>query len=275
MSEALINLETAKTIEIEMLKEYAAFCEAHHLRYTLAYGTLLGAVRHKGFIPWDDDIDIVMPRPDYNRFLELTKDGLLSNYIRVIASLNEPNTLYPYAKLIDVRTMAVETGVRVKHTLGVWVDVFPMDGIPANKWKAALLFIRLRIFQSLLYLSIVNVNVKSWRGLLRGLLVLPSRTFNYRYLVKRIEKEAQRNKFENCDYTAVVVSGYGKREIVLKEDYLDYIALAFEGDYYKAPSNYTEYLKRLYGNYMQPPPEHKRHPTHPMKAYWKSKEGEE
>jgi lipopolysaccharide cholinephosphotransferase len=267
---SILNTTELKLIELEILKEFAKFCEDHNLRYYLAYGTLLGAVRHQGFIPWDDDIDVIMPRPDYTRFLKLTKNSMGEN-LRVLSSFNEPDTIYPFAKVVDTRTTVIETTIRLNNPLGVWIDVFPMDGIPEDKKEVDSLFLKMKIYQQLLYLSIAKITKgkNMLTTLLKCILIPPARLLNYRYIIQKIEQKAQQYEFDNCDYTAVLVGVYGQKEVVLREEYIKPVKMIFEGEYFYVPSNYHEHLTSLYEDYMQPPPVKNRISTHTMKVYWK------
>ena len=122
----ICNLSEIKKIELDILRAFRSFCEKNSLRYFLAYGTLLGAVRHGGFIPWDDDIDVAMPRTDYERFLKEFRDERYEVY-----DLSKKGYFYPFAKLCDTTTVLIEE-MSVKNSIGVYIDIFPMDGIADN-----------------------------------------------------------------------------------------------------------------------------------------------
>ena len=117
-----------KTIELEILREVAAFCDMHDVRYYLVCGTALGAVRHDGFIPWDDDIDLGLPRPDYERFLSLFR----SEKYTVLDSRFDDRYPYAFAKVSDNATCLVEN-IAQPFPMGVYIDLFPIDGLPANE----------------------------------------------------------------------------------------------------------------------------------------------
>lgn len=123
-----ISFEEMKKVELEILSFFADFCETHNLRYFLAYGTLIGAIRHKGFIPWDDDVDIQMPREDYDILISLFNIGNDSPY-RLISPL-EKQSCYTIVKIIDTRTIKIENGIK-NDPLGIDIDIFPLDGIPS------------------------------------------------------------------------------------------------------------------------------------------------
>ena len=121
-----IQFEEMKKIELNILIYFTEVCEENNLRYYLGGGTLLGAVRHKGFIPWDDDIDVMMPRPDFQKLLSLSINNENYNIIK-------PGTAgyyYNFAKLVDTRTILEEKGIKRIDGLGVYIDIFPLDGMP-------------------------------------------------------------------------------------------------------------------------------------------------
>lgn len=120
-----LNSDEIKAIELSIMKELDAICRANGLTYCLAFGTALGAVRHGGFIPWDDDIDVFMPRPDYERLFKLFEGGIDCPYRLV--SYRDGSSIYQFAKLIDERTSSYETFVGKKNPMGLWVDIFPLE----------------------------------------------------------------------------------------------------------------------------------------------------
>ncbi|MGQ0468134.1 MAG: LicD family protein [Sporichthyaceae bacterium] len=123
-----LSAADVRRIQLEILRTFDAFCSAHNLRYYLAYGTLLGAVRHGGFIPWDDDVDVMMPRTDYERFVSAFAAEPNRRGLQVRACSNTPGWPYPFAKVVDLTTTLHE-GVGLPP-LGVNIDVFPVDGLP-------------------------------------------------------------------------------------------------------------------------------------------------
>ncbi len=134
-----ITLDEMKSLELEMLKDVAAFCDKNHIRYYLSGGTLLGAVRHKGFIPWDDDIDIIMPRPDYMKFVSSYNGSHPLYYVKSIE--NDPRYWRTFAKVFDSRTFLKEDAIRIdKPGNAVFIDIFPMEGLPPSRMQQYILF---------------------------------------------------------------------------------------------------------------------------------------
>lgn len=128
-----LSEQEIKKVELDALLYIRKICQQYHLRYYLAWGTLLGAVRHKGFIPWDDDIDIMMPRSDYERLLELVP-SLRHSYYKILSNPKNEDYYYTHAKMIDTRTLCVENDLQTIQNMGIWVDIFPLDGMP-DKFK--------------------------------------------------------------------------------------------------------------------------------------------
>ena len=120
-----LNLEEIQAIELDILTFFADICERHGLDYFLAYGTLIGAMRHEGFIPWDDDIDVCMPRADYEKLWEVSREEEFAPY--QLVSYRDKSSLYSFFKLVDTRTLVHETYIADQYETGLWIDVFPLD----------------------------------------------------------------------------------------------------------------------------------------------------
>ena len=119
-----LTLQEIKSVELEILSMFDEFCKKNSIKYFISNGTLLGAVKYKGFIPWDDDVDLLIPREDYNRLLKLFKD---SDRYRIFAIEKDKNYRYPFAKLCDMTTRKDEFGYDNGLELGVDIDIFPLD----------------------------------------------------------------------------------------------------------------------------------------------------
>ena len=142
-----LSQDEIKDGEVSILRAFHEFCENNHLVYSLAYGTLIGAVRHKGFIPWDDDIDVVMPRPDYERFIGLAVSGVFPEGCRVQAT-EVDGFIQSFAKVIDP-SISVKSGRNRSETKEwLWIDVFPIDGLPEQK-KQAFFYFKAKVYGAL------------------------------------------------------------------------------------------------------------------------------
>ena len=126
------TVEELQKIELEILKYIDKVCKENNLTYFLAYGTLIGAIRHKGFIPWDDDVDIQMPRDDYNKLCDILKEE--NGRYKLLDHKEGLGYIYPFAKVIDSNTRLIETGLTETVNMGVYIDIFPIDGTP-NDFK--------------------------------------------------------------------------------------------------------------------------------------------
>lgn len=268
-----LEISEIKKYSLEVLRAIRAVCEEHGLSYSLTGGTLIGAVRHQGFIPWDDDIDIMMPRPDYDRFVQIVKAGDYGFDLRCAEICGE-DYWYPFAKACHKNTLVRENAVQESKTpLGVFVDIFPVDGA-GNSWRAAKL--RTMIFQFFHGLKITSNWTRYHRSKLRKWYYEPARYVCYliskllgRRLIDRIMDRFLRGKdYRKCSYAGRLVGDYGSKEIMPKALFEEKIKVTFEGEAFDAIAGYDTFLTRLYGNYMQLPPEEKQVTHHEFEAFW-------
>lgn len=254
--------------ELELLKYFDALCQKHHLKYVLFYGTLLGAVRHQGFIPWDDDIDVCMPREDYNKLIEIAKSELDKNHT---LQYSGEGTEYfcSYAKLRDENTTYLETLIKdVDMSHGLFIDIFPVDNIPDSK-----ILRKIHCYRTYFLVSLRMARVKSlctaspsWkvRAVKRCLHML-SMLIPKKALEKHINRVASKyNSKQTKQCTVAVVNSISESyNIFLRKEYFtDTIPMRFEDALFPVPKDYDEALIRCYGNYMELPPEDKRVANH-------------
>lgn len=254
-----LNIEETKQIQLNILQSIHDCCIKKGIKYSLCGGTLIGAIRHKGFIPWDDDIDIFMLREEYNKFIHTFKDERERYVLHCLE--NDPKYNYPYAKVEDSRTYIAENVTAYK--MGVNIDVFPVDNCCDSKEE------------SIAYIK----GAKKSQTLYKGKLIIPSsrNTFitrmciygvklftlfsSLRSLAEKLSAYSKRGK-ENSKYVATIVSGYGVKELQLRSNFKVYITLPFENRIFCVIKEYDSYLKSVYGDYMKLPPEEKRHSPH-------------
>lgn len=257
MSKEYLSRTDCRNIQIEILNTISAACEELNIHYYIAYGTLLGALRHKGFIPWDDDIDISLFREDYEKLLAYLKEEKSNTWLKVLDK-DVDGYYYPFAKAVDNRTMAKMEDNTTSH--GIWVDIFPLDNIPDNENEAR------RFLKSCLLLRSITIamttdftaeNLGKKRFIKRILSLLATvigknRIHNYyeRLIIKYREC--------NCKSVACLSTPYTLHEQIERDFLAPIKEWTFEDQCFTGPKNASEYLKRIYGDYMTLPPEDKR-----------------
>ncbi len=261
-----VNKDEIKTIQLDILQSIHEFCQERNVRYSLAFGTLLGAIRHKGYIPWDDDLDIMMPRPDYERFVK-EYQGNHPHYV-IQTYKNDESYFLSLAKVYDNRTEQIIFPTKT----GVFVDIFPIDGLPDTENEAKQYIDKYckLIFHDILYTCKNN----AYRS--------GSKLFNsIKYIVKRILYPSRQRGIEKLDalinswpYEASSYAGYaivetGMKGYMKKAVFEDYVLVPFEGKEYYAIADYDTFLRKRYGDYMQLPPVEERVPGHAAPVYWK------
>lgn len=263
-----IQFEEMKKIELNILIYFTEVCEENNLRYYLGGGTLLGAVRHKGFIPWDDDIDVMMPRPDFQKLLSLSINNENYNIIK-------PGTAgyyYNFAKLVDTRTILEEKGIKLIDGLGVYIDIFPLDGMPETpdarkKRFKELNSIRKRINNTCLLKPKFHRNPFAYLNACR--IYNSNKNIDLSSLQKKYLDSALKNSFDDSEFVFAAGGAYGARDIFPGKWFEKEIELQFENLSVKAFNGYDFYLTQLYGDYMTLPPEDKRVTPHHSIVYFK------
>lgn len=254
-----LSIDEIKKTELNILIEFADFCKKNNLKYYLAYGTLLGAIRHKGFIPWDDDIDVYMPRPDYDKFLKLTgfspiKANLETRLYDYCAHTN----IYPFAKIIDTDSIVYEKGKSKANVSGIWIDIFPLDAFPLEVNKAKKLFnkyLTLRKFQDLATTYPFFANQNLFKKIYKTVFVAPFiRLYDVKKICKKMDLLAQTYSYEDSEAVADLTWGDNIESYVMKDELEPSIEVEFENHMFAAPNKWHEYLTRVYGDYMKLPP---------------------
>lgn len=260
----------SKNIMLEILQNIDSFCRNNDIKYFLAYGTLIGAVRHKGYIPWDDDIDIQMLRQDYNKFISMYSD---SRYI-LITPENENNYYLPFAKVYDNQTLLVENISHSKE-IGVYIDIFPIDDCGSTHEESVNFSKKSNLFRKML--AVKNLQFSSSRAIYKNcILVIAKMLLLFiprRAIIDRLQKKISCNLTKDISFVGELSQYvYDKRSIWRKEVFRSVIYVEFEGYSFCVPVGYDEYLKTTYGDYMQMPPEEKRISHHSFDAWWKSED---
>lgn len=259
------TLKKLHNVEIEILDEIVAICEKHNLKYYLIGGTLLGAVRHGGFIPWDDDLDIGMPREDYEEFLKIASKELDNQYM--IDNKNTNKKYYLNFTKIRKRNTVFEQDFQVNYDgpKGIWIDIFPVDEAKSlrNKLTPIQKKINNMIFRLLHYKNgfILGKKLNFIKRFLGKICIIKNST-----LLEVQEKLLKLQDGKNYDYIVNLASTYDyKKELFLKEDIYPLIEMGFENKKYNVPRNYKKVLEQVYGDYMKLPPKDKQITHNPVK----------
>lgn len=267
-----ISIEDAKKIQSNMMNFFDCFCKDKNLKYYLSYGSLLGAIRHKGFIPWDDDIDVVMPINDYNNLLSYFSNGKTIDNYKLLDIHLDPEYYLPYGKLIDTRTVLKEN-YKIEFEIGVGIDVFPLYNMGDNYRRAKGLFYTAHFIRSLADVKLMKLDAK--RSLLKNaalfigkMLLLP---FTAQFITKQLVvfSDSVTKKLNDHQLCNLVGGVYGEREIHKGEWYGEGMEAEFESYNFVIPRNSHCILKRLYGDYMVLPPIDKQISHHKNKAFWR------
>lgn len=262
-----LTLQELKEIEFEILKMFDAFCKENNITYYISHGTLLGAIRYKKFIPWDDDVDLLIPRKDYDRMISLFKD---TERYRLFAPEKDAKYRYPIAKLCDMTTRKVEFDCNNGVELGVDIDLFPLDAWDddLSHAKKEAEYIQKNMYH--LYLTKIKKpitdNIVKKIGM--SLVMLFYKMLGSRHFIKKIIKashnEGQKDsKYLGCKAWCV----YGAKGIIPAEVFSDTVDIEFEGQMFPAPVGWDKYLTCLYGDYLPEPPKEKQKTHHTFKAY--------
>ena len=259
------QLKLLQEIELENLRMLMEICEKNHLRYYLIGGSLLGAMRHKGFIPWDDDIDVGLPRPDYNRFVQIAKDYLPA-HMDIKTMTSDPNYKCYFTRLINNKKKIYWDHGQYTAVIGVWMDVFPLDGLPENPLLRKLQVFRVKLnkalykFTQIDYVTTNRTNRPfSERFLIRfAQLTHIGRLMDADRRLKKLDRALQRYDYDTSAYAWNFSGCYGKREIVPHIQLGGSRTAQFEGMQVSIPEAAEAYLTSIYGDYMKLPPEDQR-----------------
>lgn len=268
MANKKISREESKRIMIRILNDVVRFCDERGITYFLAYGTLLGAVRHKGFIPWDDDIDIMMPRPDYERFIvKYNESGTYS-----ICNPFDKDSVFVWSKVYDRNTLKIEATVdySLVNPIGVDIDVFPLDGQPDDEHYEEFVKdteYRLGIFNRLETCYHHLPKIYHVKSILR---CLAHRIIGKKHYIKQYIQSAKKYGFDDSTRVGYMNPYFPYKDRYHKEIFEKKEKIEFEGNEYWAPAGYDEYLKCMYGDYMQLPPLEKRRTHHSNNIFWKN-----
>ena len=267
-----MNLSDLKENENKILRFFNEYCDSNSIQYFLCNGTLLGAVKYQGFIPWDDDIDVCLLRNDYDKLISSFHDD---DEYTLFEFTRNSDFLYPFAKLSLNNTLLIEDGNSNGVNLGVNIDIFPIDFVGSNLQFAKLYTIFCRFFTALLQGSKIDhecsqktIEKKSW---VSSLILHLGKIIPSGYLIKVIKNNATRfRNYRGSKYMACLAwPAYKEKEVVVADIYKSSLKEKFEGELYPIPIGFNQYLMNLYGDYHQDPPFDKQKTHHNNKAYFR------
>ncbi len=254
--------------QLDLLKKFHDFCGKHDLRYSLTGGTLLGACRHNGFIPWDDDMDVMMPRPDYDKFASLAKSDLVP--FAFYDFHNSRNIMFMFAKCVDPHACYKRDNQSNAHeevSTGVFLDVFPYDGLPSNKFMAKLFAVSMFAIRTML--SNKQMDLDYYRKYLKPRFGIKKRIAvrlqhaigklfplfpSYRVL----EWIFRKFQYDKSRYVTDYTAGPTYHNLFIK-DWFKHVSLhKFETENFFVIDGYDEWLTMFYGDWRTPPPESER-----------------
>lgn len=244
-----IDIKALQAACLKILDGFDAVCRAHKLRYYMACGTMLGAVRHKGFIPWDDDIDVYMPRPDYKEFQKHAAEWLPAN-LKFVDYYSDPTFPHYYGKVEDLNTTLIER-TYLGHYGGVWIDIFPIDGASDDEGERQRHRKRYHHWRHLQYFVYRN----PWKHgrTLGGMLVwLIQKLYSKDKVNNRLQAILQEQDFNSCD----LLMPHSDNQKTFTKETLGLVPTEyeFEGRKFYGVKDYDKYLTTIFGDYMTPPP---------------------
>ncbi|HAM86759.1 MAG TPA: hypothetical protein DCP87_04245 [Lactobacillus sp.] len=269
-----LEIKKIQKLELGILQYLDELCEKCGLVYFLAYGSLIGAVRHNGFIPWDDDIDIMMPREDYNKLVDFVNVNPHPFYKLVSIDTNDKFTA-PLPKLIDDRTRLVQKYDFFERVpLGVYVDIFILDGVGNTLNESILnynesfkLYKKWRISD----LKLFPPNHSKLYGILRKIKNIPYSFMGVKYYLTKLDEFNSRKSFYDCKYISTMNTGTlpAERNIWLQKTFMPPKKLKFENLELMVPRDFDKVLKTEYGDYMKLPSADKQISHHNYDLIWK------
>ncbi|MBQ7232387.1 MAG: LicD family protein [Bacillales bacterium] len=253
-------MEDLKVKLVEMFQWFHDFCQENDLRYYALGGTMLGAARHQGFIPWDDDIDVGMPRSDYEKLKLLLANQDNKHYVLEAPEFNTKDYYYPFSKLYDTTTTLIEN-TRFKIKRGIYLDIFPLDGIGNTLEESRTNFSKVKKQYNLLLTRVTGIRKgRKWYKNLAVILVrmIPNFILNNKKILKKLIESGKKYSFDDCEWCGNLFGAWGFREVMPKEIMGEPKLYQFENIMIFGAADADKYLSNLYGDWTKLPPEEKR-----------------
>ena len=254
-----LSLDEIKQVELQILIEFRRICDALGLRYYLSGGTLLGAIRHKGFIPWDDDIDLAMPRSDFNKLIEFSRSYQNDTYKFLFFS--QSGTLLPYAKFVNVKTHIDAKYAEDEMQQHLWLDIMPMDGLPEDLNEVARIYKKAEYYRKII--GLCNAKLGEGKSAVKKLAKYVLKPLALIYgkdrAINHLNNLAMKYDYDSSKYVGAITWGlYGVSERMLKAEVDQTTEITFENNKFSTFSCWDSYLKGLYKDYMKLPAVEKR-----------------
>ena len=263
------NLKIVQSEILNILEIFDEKCKENNLKYYIFYGTLLGAVRHKGFIPWDDDIDITMPREDYEKFISLYRDEFFRGYYLDGYNCSRYESYSPVFRINSKNVLLRRDKGNKEHWIGAFISIFPMDGLPIdvkerNKHirKLMIIYALLRASRSSLFGlgNVKNRSIKEKIVIILNKIIKIGKFIPPARLAEKYNRLASQYNIENSKFVYICYDG--QSSIFPRSLFDDTVDIEFEHNKYHAPAGYDELLTLYYGDYMTPPPLSEQSPAH-------------
>jgi len=261
MKSRLITFEEQKQIQFEMLQEIDSFCRVNGIRYSLAFGTLLGSIRHQGYIPWDDDIDIMMPLPDLLRF----KNSFYSENLKYCDVDTEEYYLFPFSRVAHKNTFK-KRGICFK-SYGVCIDIYPIISLPSSRLEQNVFFEKAEMLQKkrLFFIRLRSCLIRVFP--IKTIIGFKRKMKSYRDFIL-----FSNDYIDGKDAYYIIAGPLSLRErMTYNKDMFSRMSIGwFEGKEFPIIADFDYFLTLRYGDYMSLPPENQRHPYHGDRFYWRT-----
>ncbi|MCQ2211191.1 MAG: LicD family protein [Paludibacteraceae bacterium] len=259
------NIRKVQLVQLQILQDFMDFCDERGLRYFMAGGALIGVLRHKGFIPWDDDIDLSMPRKDYDKFISLQNE-----YPKGYSLTNhdtDASWQFNFAQFVDETSDIIVRLNEEPRSCKIWIDIFPEDGLPNNKIHRWFHVKRIMLYRYWIQVANLRTQVdthkvgRPWyeKAVIKALHYIPLGGFvNVDRTLKRMEQSLRKYDYDESAFVGSMLGKYREKEVVPREWWGDGAMLDFETVKVRCPQEYDQLLTHIYGDYMKMPPEDKR-----------------